>query len=149
MNLTDHDFGTHKQWRRHLMLESADVGFANTNIAAGASALSNPLYAEGFTHFHGILVCQAAAATTMLVKVVPRRGDAAVIDANDEFTVATLAIAIAQQRYTFYWGEARGLLLGALGTGSTYCFSKMFRIKLHVTGATGVDLITVEALECI
>lgn len=150
----DFDYGTHQGRRRILELGASEMGFANTNIAAAAAIDTNELYAPGFSNFAGQLVTTTPAATTLSVRIVTRiigsLGGGGVLVAPAEFEVALLAApATGLNRYSFYWGEARGLLVDiAAGTGSTFCFSPIFRIRLRNTGANAANSTTIEALVC-
>ena len=149
----DFDYGTHQGRRRVLELGGNETGFANANIAAGGAIDTNELYAPGFTHFVGQLATDTPIATTLSVRIVPRiigsLGQGGLIVDRAEFEVALLATVVGLHRYCFYWGEARGLLTDiGFGTGSTYCFSPIFRIRLRNTGAQSADNTNIEALVC-
>lgn len=142
----DSELGVHQARRRLLVLAAGDIQVVNVNIAAAGVATSGILYAPGFTHFTGIVVTNTPVVTTLVVRVRPGEPPATFL--NDDFTVATLVTLVGLNRYSFYWGEARGLLTGALGTGATFCFSTIFRLVLTNTGANPANLTTVEQVEC-
>lgn len=142
---TDENLGVHHGRRRRLILEGNDIGIGSVTIAAGGSVTSSLLIAAGFVHFVGELIADTPVATTLVVRLVPK---IAFFLINDEFTVATIATLVGVNRYSFYWGEARGLLTGALGTGSTWCFSAVFAIRIRNTGAQPANSVDVEQLEC-
>lgn len=148
----DLELGLHQGRRRILEYGSAETGIANQNIAAAGAIDSNELYAPGFTHFVGQLSTDTPIATTLSVRIVPRivgsLGGGGLAIAPAEFEVALLATAVGVNRYCFYWGEARALLVDIVGTGSTYSFSPIFRIRLRNTGANPANTTTIEALVC-
>jgi hypothetical protein len=149
----DLDLGTHQGRRRVLEYGTGELGIANFNLAAGAAQDTREMYAPGFTHFAGQLVTDTPAGTTLSVRVVARiigsLGGGGTLIAPPEWEVALLTTVVGLNRYAFYWGEARGLLVDiAAGTGSTYCFSPIFRIRLRNTGANPANNTTIEALVC-
>ena len=149
----DFDFGTHQGRRRILEYGPNELGISNANIAAAGAIDTREIYAPGFTHFVGQLVTDTPAGTTLSVRIVARilgsLGGGGVLVAPPEWEVALLTTPVGLNRFTFYWGEARGLLTDiAAGTGSTYCFSPIFRIRLRNTGANPANLTTIEALVC-
>jgi hypothetical protein len=143
----DFDYGLHKQRVRTVALEAGDLGILNVNLAAGAGVFSTRVQLLGFTHFAGILVATTPAATTLSVRVNPR---ISFVDPLDEFVVAAIAApaSAVARRYSFYWGEARGLLT-AVTAGSTWCFSRTFRIVIRNTGAAVANLVSLERLEAV
>lgn len=148
----DLDLGVHQGRRRILELELDDAAFLNQNIAAAGFADSSELYAPGFTHFMGQLSTDTPISTTLSVRLVPRiigtlGGGGLAIDV-EEFVAAIITTVVGLHRYCFYWGEARGLLTGALATGATYSFSPLFRIRVRNTGAQPANNTTIEAVVC-
>jgi hypothetical protein len=143
----DFDFGLHKQKVRTVALEAGDLGVLNVNLAAGAGVFSNRVQLLGFTHFAGVLAAVTPSGTTLSVRVNPR---ISFIDPLDEFVVATIAapVSAATRRYSFYWGEARGLLT-AVTAGSTWCFSRTFRIVIRNTGGFAANPVSLERLEAV
>lgn len=152
MQRADFDLGTHQGRRRVLEFGPGELGIVNFALAAGAGQDSREVYAPGFTHFAGQLVTDTPIATTVSVRIVARiigsLGGGGTLIAPPEWEVALLATAVGLNRYAFYWGEARGLLTDIIGTGSTYCFSPIFRIRLRNTGAQPANNTTIEALVC-
>jgi len=149
----DFDFGTHQGRRRILEYGPGELGISNVNIAAAGAIDTREIYAPGFTHFVGQLATDTPIATTLSVRLVARiigsLGGGGLMVAPAEWEVALLATAVGLNRYSFYWGESRGLLTDiAAGTGSTYCFSPIFRLRLRNTGAQPANTTTIEALVC-
>lgn len=148
----DLELGVHHGRRRILELGVDELGIVNQNIAAAGTFTGNFVYAPGFTHFAGQLVTTPAGATTLSVRVRTRiigslGGGGTAVNAA-EWEVALLAAAAGLNRFAFYWGESRGLLVDILGTGSTFCFSPIFQIRLVNTGGAAANGTTVEAIVC-
>lgn len=147
----DLELGLH-QGRRRVLEYGPEADIINVNIAAAGVATSNELYAPGFTHFIGQLSTDTPIATTLSVRILTRilgsLGGGGLAVAPAEFEVALLATVAGVNRYSFYWGEARGLLTDITGTGATYSFSPIFRIRLRNTGANAANTTTIEALVC-
>lgn len=143
------DFGLHQGRRRILELEVGDVGLVNQNIAAGGAVDSLHLYAPGFSHFMGQIATDTPIATTLSVRIVPRiigslgGGGLFIVE---EFEVALLTTLVGINRYSFYWGEARGLSPATRGTGSTWSFSPLFLVRLRNTGGQPANTTTIESL---
>lgn len=146
----DIDLGLHQGRRR--ILELDELGIVNQNIAAAGTFDGDFVYAPGFTHFAGQLATDTPIATTLSVRIRTRLegslGGGGLIVNAAEFVVAVLTTVVGINRYSFYWGEARGLLTDVLGTGSTYCFSPLFQVRLVNTGAQPANTTTVEAIVC-
>lgn len=148
----DLELGLHQGRRRILEFGGNEAGFSDATIAAGGFVDSRDLYAPGFTHFAGQLSTDTPIATTLSVRIVPRivgslGGGGLPIDVA-EFVGAVLATVVGLHRYCFYWGDSRGLLTDILGTGSTYCFSPIFRIRIRNTGAQPANLTNLDAVLC-
>lgn len=135
----------HGQRRRYLFgSNELDIDAA---IAPGATVSTQNLYAPGFVHFAGQVDLTTAVSTTVDVIVQPILENNIFL-ADAQFVVATITTLVPlRTRYTFYWGDARGLLTGA--TGSTYCLSAAFRLRLENTGANAVGISGIPGLECI
>lgn len=136
-----------------LQLDGTEAGIFSANIAAGAFVDGTLVSCLGFTHFLLELEATTPIATTLDVRIVPRvAGTLDVllpgIMVLEEFPVAVLTTAIGTNRYSAYWGEARGLVAGALGTGSTFCFTPVFFVRIRNTGAQPATGVTVRALVC-
>lgn len=148
----DLDLGLHQGRRRILELGASEAGFSNANIAAGGFVDSSELYAPGFTHFAGQLATDTPIVTTLSIRIVTRiigsLGQGGLPVNAAEFVVAVLTTVVGINRYSFYWGEARGLLTDVLGTGSTYCFSPIFRVRIRNTGAQPANTTNLEAVVC-
>jgi len=148
----DLELGVHQGRRRILELGLDELGIINQNIAAAGTFTGNFVYAPGFTHFAGQLVTTPAGATTLSVRIRTRLigslgGGGAIVNAA-EWEVALIAAAAGLNTYAFYWGEARGNLVDILGTGSTFCFSPLFQVRLVNTGGAAANSTSVEAIVC-
>lgn len=150
MRIASEDLGTHQAKRRRLTLDGNEFGVSNQPIAAGGFVTSNPLYSPGFVHFHGSTNITTPASTTVEIRVQPGN-EGNTLFAAEEFTVTVLTTfaAATPNRYTFYWGIARGVILGALGSGSSYVRSDVFRFIIRNTGGSPVDLLSLVHLECL
>ena len=145
----DFDAGLHKARRRFYLFENPETGIVNESIAAGSFEDSNPLAAVGYENFNGQFVATTVASTTIEVRVIPRANYAGGgLFSDDEFTVALIAAPAAPgpQRYSFCWGVGRGLIMSALGTGGTFVYSAVFKIRIRNTGANIASLVSLEGI---
>jgi hypothetical protein len=148
----DLELGVHQGRRRILEIESGEIAIFNQNIAAGGFFDSNELYAPGFTHFAGQFATDTPIATTLSIRLIPRLAGSlggGGTPVTDEFVVALITTFVGLNRYSFYWGEARGLAPGPpAASGATYCFSPLFRLRIRNAGANPANTTTVEAIVC-
>ena len=145
---TDFNIGNHHGQRSRYIFDGNELDIGNATILAGGVVSTQNLYAPGFANFSGQLDITTAVSTTAEIRVQPILENNIFL-ADDEFTVATITTGTpARLRYTFYWGEARGLLTGALFS-SSYCFSAAFRLRVRNTGANTMNLVSMIGLECV
>lgn len=152
MNAADVDLGIHKARRRLFELD-IEAGVSNVVLATGTFVDSTLLYLPAFSNCAVQVSAQSPAGTTIDVRIVPRiTGSMSVflpgVEVAEEFIVAPLAFPASgvPVRLCGYWGEARGLLTGALATGSTYVASPVFKLRLRNTGANVANLVSIDTV---
>lgn len=150
MWLATEDLGTHQAKRRRLTLEVGDIGIINQNIAAAGFVVGPKLYVPGYHHFYGTINATTPVSTTLDVRIQPGL-EMNTLFANVEFTVATIVTiaAAGPNRYCFYWGTARAPMLDALGSGSNYVISSVFRFIVRNVGAAVANIVSIGQLECV
>ena len=142
------DLGKHAAKRRRFALDANEMPLSATTIAAGGFVTSSRIYTPGFYHMMLLIDLITPVSTTVDVRVQPTHHSNVGFTA-DEFSMSVLTTLAGGNRYSVYWGVSRGVVVGALGTGSSYVFSTTYRFVIRNTGAQPVDEVTLGWLECV
>lgn len=127
--------------RKTLLWEAFEIGLAAQAIGASGSVTGEPIYAEGFEHFH-VYVSRDNASVSIEVRVIPVLP---VIQAAPpvnvaDFLVGTWAVAgTVPLLGVFYFGRE----LALTASGKTWRFGPLFRIR--IVNLDGVNPVTVSA----